>query len=233
MRAVAEGTEVLRAVGWLSRMPEEFREAVLARSQWRLSGSGEAVIHAGEMGGMCGIAEGTVEVSAEGGPPDSMLVHLGHAGFWAGNRPLLTGQPRRVSIVALDPTLWANIPLAAMRLLLTQRPEWWQCIGQLSEEAGALATSALADMTLSDSRRRGIAVLLRLAGCRYADPQSRELSPVRLRVTQLQLAEFSNVSRQTESGLLRALQDEGLIEIGYHEVVLLDAAALRRIVDNV
>ncbi len=91
--------------GWLSTTPDDFREAILSISIFRMAASGTEFMHAGdENGGLVGIAQGTVEVSFEAGHPDTRAIYLGHAGFWSGYKPLL-GRRRAISLTARSETL--------------------------------------------------------------------------------------------------------------------------------
>ena len=52
--------------------------------------------------------------------------------------------------------------------------------------------------------------------------------PVTLHVSQAELARSAGLSRQALSGMLRRLQQRGLIEIGFRRIVVRDEDALRR-----
>lgn len=224
------GAESLCRTGWLGCTPAEFQRALLDLAQWRRAAPGESIIMAGDSGGMCGIALGTVEILSGLGPADGASLHLAHAGFWAGYRPLLMNLPRSLSITARTNVLWANIPQAQLSRLLSENPGWWRHIAELAEENGELATYALADMTLQDSRRRALAVLLRFGGCRFANPPGEHDAEVR--ISHGDLAIMAGMSRNTLSQILGEQADAGRVELGYRSIIMRDPDALRAIADH-
>lgn len=224
------GARSLLEQGWLSRTPHAFQRAMLDLAVWRRAAPGESIIVAGDSGGMCGIARGSVELSSGIGPADGPGIHLAHAGFWAGYRPLLMDMPRRLTIVARTEVVWALVPQAALAAMLAEHPAWWRHIGELAEETGMLATYALADMSLQDSSRRAIAVLLRFGGCRFSDPPGEE--PVEVRISHGELASMAGMSRNTLSEILSRQAATGRIEIGYRSIIVRQPAVLRAVADH-
>jgi CRP-like cAMP-binding protein len=84
------------------------------------------------------------------------------------------------------------------------------------------------DLTIRDSERRAIAVMLRLA--RQRDPRAgADARPARVDVTQERLAELCNLSRSALSEILGRLRSRRLIELGYGRFDLLDPSGLRRL----
>jgi CRP/FNR family transcriptional regulator, cyclic AMP receptor protein len=221
----ANGSAVLSRIGWLSRMPADFQEAVLSVAVWRVAPPATEFIHAGdEQGGMFAIASGIAEVALESGHPDTRVIHLCHAGFWGGYGPLL-GHRRVVAVGARGEVLWALIPQRALERLLAEQPRWWKCLAHLADETMQLASGALADLTRQDSLHRAVAVLLRLAGCRYEDPPHGEIAEVR--ISQVDLAAMAVMSRNTLSGIFSELVRRGLIDVQYRSILLKDSRSLR------
>lgn len=224
----AEGREALRNSGWLSRCPHNFREAVLDAAIFRRASPGTEFIRSGdEIGGLFAICRGTAELSFPSGHPDTRAIHLIHAGFWAGYKGLL-GQVRYPTVCARTDVLWVLVPQASMERLLAANPAGWRHIAELADELLLIATGAMADLTRQDSRDRAIATLLRLAGCRNADPPG---SPqLEIRLSQSDLAAMAVMSRNTFNAIVGELVEQGLVDLGYRSIRLLDTGALRSIV---
>lgn len=125
------------------------------------------------------------------------------------------------------PTLLALVSHARMHALLRQHPEWRECVAQLAMDFAVRYGSAAGDLLIRDSRQRVIAVLLRLADCRHLDPAT----PPTIILSQGDLAAAANMSRHLAGETLRELEDQRLIEIGYRQVAIRNAPALRLIVD--
>ena len=220
-----EGREALHNVGWLSRMPLDFREAMLGDAFWRIAKPGAEFIHAGDRnGGMFSIARGSAKIALDSGHPDAPFIHLAHPGFWGGIAPLL-GRPRKLNVTACDQVLWALVPLIAIRRMLGAHPEWWRHVAHLAADDTEMCFNAVADHTHHKSERRVICVLLRLGGCRIAPPKPHD--PIELQITQGELAAISTMSRSTLSAILTSLAGNDLIKIHYRGITLINPQALR------
>ena len=147
-----------------------------------------------------GIARGAFSAIPAVGAPDAPVMHIGGAPFWFGTNPLLGGMARTMSVVAQSPCLVARVPQHVVAALLAENPERWRFITQLATEILNTALLVASDLLMRDSRRRCIAVLLRVAGCRTGNAVTGTAE-----MTQDELAAMANLSRQTIGPILRAL----------------------------
>jgi CRP/FNR family cyclic AMP-dependent transcriptional regulator len=225
-----KGELVLSKHGWLSRMPADFRSAIFRNCVWQNYEAGASLFVAADPpGGIFGIAEGSVGTSTLLGAPDSPMVHVARRGFWSGVGSILSGEPRRMSAFAFTAALIANVPLPPLRALLSERPEWWQHIGQLALATIDVTGNGFADLMIRDSGRRCAAVLLRLCECRFNDNKdmSREVM-----VTQDDIAAMVNLSRATVNTILRRLAKQRLIELRYRSIIVTETKRLRKLANG-
>lgn len=103
-------------------------------------------------------------------------------------------------------------------------------MGQLTTLYTFRYGGAVGDLLIQDPRRRLIAVLLRLVDCRRQD--SPLGLPIRLCMTQLQLAQCANMSRQLVGPLLQELEGLGDIVVGYREVTVQRTSAMRQLLEQ-
>lgn len=212
-------------------MPADFRLALLEVCVARRYAANEPIFAAGDPpGGIYGIADGAIAFTVALGPPDSSVLHIGRAVCWTGLGPLLSGQPRRASLVAVAPVRALYAPLGPLRAILEARPSWWQHIAQELLIEFDLLTTAAADAMITSSTQRCAATLLRLAGSRFDTPRSGGIRDVQL--TQEALAGMTNLSRSSVSAILGKLAERKLIEIGFRTIRLLDIDTLRTIADD-
>jgi len=222
--------DALSNTGWLSKVSGEFRDALLSVCSWRTYQSGQWLYIAGDRGGgIFGVADGELGITTILGPPNSPHLHVGSAGFWTGEAPLIANKPRIASAIAVTDTVVAYAPLLKLQTLLGAKPEWWQHIAQLSLETTLLAAGAWADLMIHDARRRCVAVLLRLAGRRFNDQDHKGNGGVN--VSQDMLAAMSNLSRSTVHATLSELAARNLVDVGFRSIRVLDANALRALVN--
>jgi CRP-like cAMP-binding protein len=218
--------------GWLSHAPPEFGATFMAHCHWRHIDAGSAISHAGDTGNsVMGLARGTTSISTALTSPDANIVSIGHPGLWFGYVPMFTQIARVVSVTARTNVHLAFISETEVERLLASNPQWWRHFAALGIMYGNTAINIAADLMIRDSRRRCISSILRLADCRFADrPGGR---PIEAPLSQEELAAMSNLSRTSVSTIVRDLEDEGLITLGYRTIVLVDTDRLRAIVDDV
>ena len=229
---IAAGTQTLRNTGWLKDCPDDFADAVLANCHWRSIAAGQTIQHAGDQNaGIFGVARGTIAMSTSLGSPDTPIVHIGHPGFWFGYVALFTGRTLPNGVVARSDVMLGGMAQSQLEKLLAERPVWWRQVGRLGVWYGDVAANIAADTMIRDSSRRCAAALRRLGDCRFETPAGAQ--SVHAPLSQDELAAIANLSRTSISTILREFEEQGLIKLGYRDVVLNDPARLRAMVDGV
>jgi len=133
-------------------------------------------------------------------------------------------------VFAVTAAYVAQVPLAELKAALSDRPEWWQHIAQLSQSMNDIVGNALADSMIRDADRRCAAILLRLCDCRFIDNHveiEREVM-----VTQDELAAMANLSRSSVNPILRRFAKRKLIEIRYRSIVVIGTKKLRDTIEG-
>jgi CRP/FNR family transcriptional regulator, cyclic AMP receptor protein len=229
---IATDTAFLLNNGWLRHVPPEFGAAFMAHCHWRNVDAGVSISHAGDHGqSIIGLSRGVVSVFTALSAPDTPIVTVSHPGTWFGFIPMFSDLPRAVSMVARSDVRLAYIAQSEVETLLASRPEWWRHFAALGILYGNSAINVAADLMIRDSKRRCVASILRLADCRFVDrPGGR---PIEAPLSQEDLAAISNLSRTSVSTIVRELENQGLISLGYRTIALLDTDRLRALVDNV
>lgn len=218
--------------GWLSHTPADFATAFMAHCHWRNVDAGSAISHAGDLANtVMGLARGTTAISTALTTPDANIVSIGHPGMWFGYVPMFSKLARVISVIARTDVRLALISEIEIERLLASNPHWWRHFAALGIMYGNSAINIAADLMIRDSRRRCVAAILRLADCRFADrPGGR---PIEAPLSQDELAAMSNLSRTSVSTIVRDLENDGLITLGYRSITLNDTDRLRAIVDDV
>jgi CRP/FNR family cyclic AMP-dependent transcriptional regulator len=226
------GLSILGSRGWLSTTPLEFRKRFLSAARWRHIDPGATVTLGGEeRDDVIGLADGTVAVTSTLGHAGTPITHLAHAVFWMGYGPLLLERPRVVTVEARTHLWIAVIPKARILPLLDDTSRWWRCFMRLLAEYGDTSAMIASDLLIRQSDRRLAATILRFAGLRGTGPGA--TGQVRLAVTQSELAEAANLSRNAAGTILRKLAASGYIKTDYRGLVVLDPPGLQRLVSKV
>jgi CRP-like cAMP-binding protein len=226
----ATGLRRLSGEGWLAQTDPAFRHPLLAMARWHSAPAGTQLTVAGdEAGDLIGVAEGTIAVTIGLGVASAPVIHLAHSVVWLGYGPLVMSISRPVASVARTAVSYATFPQARVAALLREQSGGWQAVARLVGEFALLASVIAADLLIPASEQRCAAVLLRLAGQRFASP--RDAVEVTVPVTQEELAAAANLSRNSAGAILRGFAARGWVETGYGGIRLRAPARLRAILD--
>lgn len=224
-----QGLSLLASRGWLASTSAEFRTKFLSAAQWRQIERGATVTLGGEeRDDVIGLAQGTIAATTTLGQAETPTMHIAHAVFWLGYGPLLLERPRVVTVEARTDLWVAAIPKARILPLLDGTTKWWRCFMLLLAEYGDISAMIASDLLIRQSERRLAATLLRFCGPH--DPGADPAGQLRIPITQAELADASNLSRNAASTILRALAAKGYIETDYRGIVVLDRARLQSFV---
>jgi CRP-like cAMP-binding protein len=219
----SEAEAVLRSQGLMATMPPDLQDKVFASGEWRRVPARQPLFRAGDdTSSVQGIASGVVALETSVGGPEMTLVDVVSAPFWFGGQPQVDGTMRWITATARTEVLVFSVPPAIGNMLLYSDQRLFVFVLQLVTRLFWNTMTALADSVIPDSRLRCVATLLRIGGRRNADT-----SPVTLPISQTDLSQLCNLSRQTSGDVLRGLEAEGLVTLGYRSIRLNDPARLR------
>lgn len=230
-KMAADGRAYLATHGDMAKIHAEFRDSLLSLCSWKRFEAGASIAAAGDAASQIfALVEGHVALTTALGPSDARMTHIFHPGNWFGFVPLFTGSLRNGSLDARSDCLLACLGHGQIERLLADNPAWWRHIGHLSIISSNTMNNIIADLMIADSRRRCLATLLRIANCRF---ETRSEAPVEAHVTQDELGAIANLSRNSVSRILRDVNSDGLVEIGYHRITLLRPDLIRQLADDV
>ena len=215
-------------IGWLSRQPLQFRDALLDRCVLRTYAPGENLYSLDDPpGGIYGLAEGFVDVLIASGIGPPFLGFIGGSGWWAGETAAITGTHRRADLRARSATEAFYLSLASFRELTATEPRAFRCFAELTVTHLDNALMLASTLAATNTRSRIISTLFRLAGS-FRETDDRFELPC----TQSEIAEMAGLSRNSAGPVLRGLETEGLIQFGRARVRY-NPVHLRRALDYV
>ena len=226
MTTLDQAHAIVGRQGWLSFPPRPFRENVLDRCLFESFSAGATIYSVGDPpGGMYGLVAGKLAISIAPGERGPYVGHFAQPGTWFGEAAAFTEQARRIGLSATRETEVLHLPLHAIREIVAADPGTWRWFGLASIAHIDTAIGSSDDLLIRDHVKRFIAVLLRLGGCRYATPAGGET--IEIDVNQEDLAAMTNLARSTVGAILRQLQADGHIEVGYRNLRVVNPDALR------
>ena len=218
--------------GWFADCPPRFRREFLALGRPKFYAAGSVIYQAGEVGqDVFGISSGVVTMQSRLTHPDAVLLHMLRPGEWFGTVPVLLKRDRRITAVARTDVNLLRVPGDELRALLKRHPEWFAELGRDAVYNMDLAMQLAADLLIRDASARCAAVLLRLAGRRWASGPDAGL-PSEIPASQSEVAMLCNVSRNTFSRILRDFSSRRFVTVSYRSLTVSDPASLRELADS-
>lgn len=212
--------EALSARGWFADRSPETRAALAGIARLRDYAAGEALYHFGDApNGIFGLVRGALDLTIPRADGMDVTAHRAEPGFWVGDLALFAGQTRLVSVVAAEPTRVVHLPAWELRRLVEADRSLHADFHALTHENMATALRLLANLATTPSEAR-VAVRLLL----LEEAQGGGAGDIRL--SHAKLAEMIALSVPTLQRVLRRLEGEGLVELGYGRIRILDRRRL-------
>ena len=214
----------LLAGHWYSHLPAELQNSLLGMSRVRRLVPGHRLFQRGDPPcGMYAVLEGAVRIGAVNEQGKEALLSVVEAPHWFGEICLFDGQPRTHDAVSVGQCTLLHLPQAPLMAFLQEHPVYWRDIARLMSHKLRLTFINLEHLSLMPAPVRVANRLLMIAeGYGEIEPARRVLQ-----LPQEQLALMLSLSRQTTNQILKDLQAQGLVQLAYGEIEILDIERLR------
>ena len=211
---------------WFRQLSPALQDSLLAAARPLSLAAGERLFQRGDAPcGIYAVLSGAVRIGAVSAEGKEALLTLIEAPHWFGEICLFDGQPRTHDAFAEGATTLLRVPQATLLGLLDQQPAYWREFALLMSHKLRLAFVALEQQSLMGAAPRVAYRLLQIAaGYGEVDGARRVLQ-----LSQEQLALMLSLSRQTTNQILKSLQQEGAVRLGYGEIEILDTRRLEQL----
>jgi CRP-like cAMP-binding protein len=212
---------------WFSHLPASLQDSLLDAARVRRLSAGQRLFQRGDPPcGLYAVLEGAVRIGAVNEQGKEALLSLVEAPHWFGEICLFDGQARTHDAFGLGPCTLLHIPHIALLTLLYEQPVYWRQLALLMSQKLRLTFINLEQLSLMPAPVRLAHRLLMIAeGYGEIDEPRRVLQ-----LPQEQLASMLSLSRQTTNQILKDLQGQGILNLGYGEIEILDVQRLRALV---
>jgi CRP/FNR family transcriptional regulator, cyclic AMP receptor protein len=216
---LTEAKQIVGSRGWLAHLPQAFRERVLDAAVLMTFSPNEPVFRFGDpLGGIYGLARGSVTINASPSNETPRLIQLGIPGAWAGEGCFMTGQPRRVEIRALSEAWLMHVPLREMERLASLDAKAVRAFAAISIFSIDMLFRIVHDLQKRSASRR-IASTLDRAAWNGNEP---------IPLSQADIGIMANASRQQVNAALQRFEKAGWLTNAYRSIAINDVEALRR-----
>jgi CRP-like cAMP-binding protein len=200
-------------------LPSELYERVAGLCQPRRLAKGQVLFRQGEAGdALFGIISGQLRVSANSVDGQEFHLNVVGAGEVLGEIALLDGGDRTASVMATRDSMIFALPRASFLKLVEEEPRLAVHLLTLLCERVRWTSDIVEDVAFRSvpmRLARRVAILARLHGERTDEGMM-------LRLSQAELAQFLNVSRQVVNGNLQVWQRLGVIALSRGKVIVKD-----------
>lgn len=216
---------LLEVSGWYHLLSAPARDAVRDALRVEVIPTGTALSHQGDVPhAWCGILQGLIKLSSVGIDGRAVTFCGLPPGSWFGEATLLRDAPFSVDAQALRPSKAAMLPAETFFWLLDSERGFNHYILKLLSERLHWFMGHCYANRVTDAQGRVVRAVVGLFQPAGASSQTE------LRISQEEVAHVAGVSRQSCNTALRQLCADGLLQIDYGAMRVLDAEALRKLV---
>jgi CRP/FNR family cyclic AMP-dependent transcriptional regulator len=213
-----EADHIMAQRGWLALLPDAVRTEILNRSRVVNFAPGEPIFHLGDpVGGIYGLASGTVSVSIAPAGATPRLILLGIPGHWTGEACFLTRQPRRGELRAVVETTMLYLPLEAMDQMAARRPDMVHHVALILMMSVEFLLRVIHDLQKPEADRRIASVIQRTTW----------IGEIPIPLTQSEIGIMANASRKQVNAAVKRFAEAGWLTKTYRSITIVDVQALR------
>ncbi|MBJ7547411.1 Crp/Fnr family transcriptional regulator [Pseudomonas sp. OA3] len=210
---------------WFAAVHPAVSQSLLDMAQVQRLDAGQRLFRRGDNpSGLYAVVEGAVRIGAVSENGKEALLTLVEPPYWFGEISLFDGLPRTHDAFAESASTLLLLPQHDLLALLEREPQYWRDFALLMSHKLRLAFVALEDMSLLPAAPR-LARRLLLIAENYGESEPRRV----LHLAQEQLALMLSLSRQTTNQILKELQAQGVVQLTYGEIEILDFERLRQL----
>ncbi len=209
---------------WFNHLPALLQDSLLAIAKVRRLSPGQRLFRRGDPPcGLYAVLEGSVRIGAVNEQGKEALLSLVEPPHWFGEICLFDGLPRTHDAFGVGLCILLHVPQAALLELLEDQPQYWRHLALLMSHKLRLTFINLEQLSLMPAPARVAHRLLLIAEGYGETEHARRI----LQLPQEQLALMLSLSRQTINQILKELQNQGILNLSYGEIEVVDLEKLR------
>lgn len=224
----SEAQVAARQSPWLSRQSTDFQDVLLSQCRFRSFERGEEVTHVGDWSEeLFFLADGII-VLAAAHPVEGMISgQVLRPGQWFGEVASLGKGPRLASGMVRRKAHVLMFQVPAILQAIRATPEFATSIFEMLLGTSETYMLHAVDLTIRSPKARLCSRLMTFAGRSLHEMPDLQVD---IPMSQEEIAQASNLSRQSVNQLLRELAESGILELHYGGIRILDTWALAEMV---
>ncbi|MEE4237028.1 MAG: Crp/Fnr family transcriptional regulator [Anderseniella sp.] len=213
-------------MGWLTSLPADLRTEVLRRSSEITKRQGEVVYRADDLaGGIFTLVSGRLDFHWTHLLGGETLFYAVGPGWWVGDLAAISGQPRRLDLVAGRDSKVLHLSRATIRELSASRPDFPPSLFGMISQTLRAAISVLEFMSIEDPT-------IRTAACLRSLNRTGSGWNGSLPFSQNELAVICKISRRRMNAAVNDLNRNNIIDSGYGKINIPDPRRIYELLFN-
>ncbi len=220
----------LQQNAWFSQLTEPFQQFVIEHGKKLVIEKNAAVFHAqDQFDGVYGVLEGSISLGYIDVNGNEAIAAIAEPIMWFGEISLIDNQPRSHDAIALKKSVVLQIPGEPLKEFLLKNPYYWYYFALLtSQKLRYVFLEQIAIQTQTISQRLAQRLLFILEG--YGNRAA--INDLNIQISQDQLANMLTVSRQTVNQELNHFEKQGVIQLGFKKIQVIDLNKLKLLSTN-
>ncbi|RSN77386.1 Crp/Fnr family transcriptional regulator [Acinetobacter haemolyticus] len=215
----------LQQNAWFSQLTEPFKQFILDHGKKLIIEKNAAVFNAqDQFDGVYGVLEGSISLGYIDVNGNEAIAAIAEPIMWFGEISLIDNQPRSHDAIALKKSVVLQIPGEPLKEFLLKNPYYWYYFALLtSQKLRYVFLEQIAIQTQTISQRLAQRLLFILEG--YGNRSS--IQDLNIQISQDQLANMLTVSRQTVNQELNQFEKQGVIQLSFKKIQVIDLNKLK------
>jgi CRP/FNR family cyclic AMP-dependent transcriptional regulator len=214
-----------RGNNWIDQLPEDVRQIVRGRMSSKVVDKGDVIYREGLLhSALWQVRSGTVRVTNQSADGKEVIFAIFSAGDCFGELSLIDGIAAANTATAIDRVELAELSKADFEELFQSHPAFSRQITSFLSSRMRHMLSSYADVTLRPLEQR--------IARRICTISSGDLGEANLQFTQQDLAAMVGATRQAVSKVLNQWRVQGIIDLEYSRICVLQPQQLRAIADG-
>ncbi|MEK6706779.1 MAG: Crp/Fnr family transcriptional regulator [Bdellovibrionota bacterium] len=221
---MAVETELLKSIPYFAGLSSTELDSVRPHVLERRAERGEIILYDGEPAkALFFVISGAVKVFKTSADGKDQILNIVTPGESFNDAPVFNGGPNQASAQAIVPTVLYELRKTEINALLQNHPQIaLNTIKVLAGQANQLV-SLVEDLSFKHVIGRVAKILLKNAG---------DATSPGLRLTQQEMAALAGSAREVVGRSLKSLQEDGVIRLERHRIVIANKAALEELVES-
>ena len=212
---------------WFARLPIRYQDFILQYGQCREYHKDQAIFLSNDtFDGMYAVLHGSVRLGYIDVQGHETIAAIVAPIMWFGEISFIDGEARSHDAICMQHSKILKLPQSALNRLVSESPTFWKHLAELTSQKLRYAFLELISIQTQNIQQR---VAQRLCFILNGYGNHLQIDQYELQLSQEQLGQMLVCSRQTINQALQALEKQGVLEVAFKKIIVLDTHKLHQL----